>query len=93
MRYQLRHAAGIYWLLDTDQEGIPYKKPLPMNEMGAAIWEMMVQGMDKDRIVEALCREYQVAAETVKCDVEQFRAQLAEYGIHVADHAVSGRKD
>lgn len=90
MRYQLRYAAGIYWLLDIDQEGVPYKKPLPMNEMGAAIWEMMVQGLDKEQIVRALCREYQVTAETVKCDVEQFQNQLAEYGIHMADHVVSG---
>lgn len=94
MRYQLRYAAGIYWLLDIDQEGVPYKKPLPLNEMGATIWEMMVQGLDKEQIVEALCRKYQVTAETVSCDVEQFRSQLAEYGIHVADHAVDvSRKD
>ena len=35
--YQLRYAAGIYWLLDMSQPGYPYRKPLPLNEMGAAI--------------------------------------------------------
>lgn len=93
MKYQLRYAAGIYWLLDIGQEGVPYRKPLPMNEVGAAIWKMMVQGLDRKQIVEALCREYQVTDETVQRDVEQFQAQLAEYGIDVTDIAAGGRKD
>lgn len=88
MRYQLRHAAGMYWLLDTWQEGVPYKKPLTMNEIGADIWKMMVQGFDKEQVVKALCREYQVAQETVLQDVEQFQTQLLEYGIDMSDHAV-----
>lgn len=92
MRYQLRHAAGMYWLLDTWQEGVPYKKPLSMNEIGADIWKMMVQGQDKEQIVMALCREYQVTQEIVLQDVEQFQAQLLEYGIDMSDHAVNGSR-
>lgn len=92
MRYQLRHAAGMYWLLDTCQEGVHYKKPLSMNEVGADIWEMMVQGLDKEQIVKALCQEYQVASEVVLHDVEQFQAQLAEYGIDMSDDAEDGSR-
>lgn len=81
MRYQLRYAAGMYWLLDTCQEGVPYKKPLAMNEEGAYIWNMMTQGLKREQIVDALCREYQVPREVVLPDVEQFQAQLAQYGV------------
>lgn len=94
MRYQLRYAAGIYWLLDTCQDGVPYKKPLPMNEMGAAIWKMMLQGLGGEQIAAALCQEYRMNLEVVLHDVEQFQAQLAEYGIDMTEHAAGGdRKD
>lgn len=81
MRYQLRYAAGMYWLLDTWQEGVPYCAPLSMNEVGAHIWNMMLQGLDREQIVEALCKEYGAAREIVLPDVEQFQAKLTEYGI------------
>lgn len=94
MRYQLRYAAGIYWLLDTCQDGVPYKKPLPMNEMGAAIWKMMIRGHSREQIATALCQEYRTDRDVVLRDVEQFQAQLAEYGIDMTDHAAGGgRKD
>ena len=47
--YQLRYAAGIYWLLDMSQPGYPYRKPLPLNEMGASIWRMMEKGWGQER--------------------------------------------
>ena len=81
MRYQLRYAAGQYWLLDTRQEGVPYKRPLTVNEVGADIWRMMEQGYSREQIVDALSREYQTSRDVVEQDLEQFQAQLAEYGI------------
>lgn len=81
MRYHLRYAAGQYWLLDTWQEGVPYKRPLVMNEVGADIWRMIEQGLNREQILDVLCKEYQAAREMVVQDVEQFLAQLAEFGI------------
>ena len=37
-RYQIRQAAGMYWLLDMEQPGIPYRQPVLLNETGAAFW-------------------------------------------------------
>ena len=81
MRYQLRYAAGQYWLLDTWQEGVPYRSPLTMNEVGADIWRMMEQGYCREQIIDALSREYQVPRDVVEQDLEQFKTQLAEFGI------------
>lgn len=81
MRYQLRYAAGQYWLLDTWQEGVPYRRPLTMNEVGADIWHMMEQGCSREQIVDALSREYQTSRDVVEQDLDQFQAQLAEFGI------------
>lgn len=81
MRYHLRYAAGQYWLLDTWQKGVPYKRPLTMNEVGADIWRMIEQGCSRVQIVDVLSREYQISREVVEQDLVQFQAQLAEFGI------------
>lgn len=82
MRYQLRYAAGLYWLLDTEQPGIPYKKPLSMNRIGADILRMMSKGFDQTQIIEALCEEYRMPRSVITADVEQFQLQLSDYGIN-----------
>lgn len=76
--YQLRHAAGMYWLLDMEQEGFPYRRPLPMNEAGAHIWKMMEQGLGQDEIAEVLSAEYDVERGTALRDAAEFQAQLLE---------------
>jgi len=79
-RYQLRFAAGQYWILDMEQEGIPYKKPLMVNEIGARIWEMGAEGMKKDEIADCLCGEYQAGRQAVLEDIDRFRKQLETAG-------------
>lgn len=82
-KYQLRYAAGIYWLLDMEQEGIPYKKPLPLNETGARIWNMRMQGMETEEIVVAMSESHDVPAGEVRQDVQQFLEQLRRYNIMI----------
>lgn len=80
-RYQLRYAAGEYWILDMEQEGVPYKKPLSVNEIGAAIWKMMVQGMGQEEIADSLCLEYQAERKIVLEDIGKFQKMLQEFGL------------
>lgn len=80
-RYQLRRAAGLYWILDMEQEGVPYRKPVPINEPGADIWKLQVQGYDEREIAEILCKQYEREKDEVLADVLQFRSQLEECGI------------
>ena len=51
-RYQLRQAAGAYWLLDMEQ-GEQYKKPFMLNECGAYIYRAYISGMSEDEIMQA----------------------------------------
>lgn len=81
--YQLRYAAGIYWLLDMSQSGIPYRKPLALNEVGARIWSLYAQGGGEDEIAEELCAEYRVERDLILEDMAQFRSRLEQYGIRL----------
>ncbi len=80
-RYQLRFAAGEYWILDMVQEGVPYMKPLSVNEVGAAIWKMMERGMGQEEIADSLCLEYQVERKIVLEDMGNFQKMLQEFGV------------
>lgn len=43
-RYQLRYAAGTYWLSDTNPEGSVIPRPLELNETATEIWKMLEDG-------------------------------------------------
>lgn len=79
--YQLRHAAGLYWLIDTAQPGVPYKKPIPMNAVGAKIWELLGQGMTEEEIAGSLSSKYSVPIEEARKDMKQFIKQLEDQGV------------
>lgn len=80
-RYQLRHAAGLYWLLDMEQDGPEYRRPLPLNEAGAEIWRSLADGMEVDAVADMLCRKYGAGEEEARADVRQFYRQLVAEGI------------
>ena len=76
-RYQLRYAAGLYWLIDMIQSGGTYVSPVPLNECGAQIWKMFESGMPESEICRYLCDEYQISYEQAESDVRDFIAQLS----------------
>lgn len=82
-RYQIRYAAGIYWLLDMEQSGYPYKKPLPLNEMGARIWEKLEEGGDSEQISVDIAKEYGVSEVEALEDIQEFCEQLRRQGIQI----------
>lgn len=79
--YILRRAAGLYWLIDIGQAGVPYKKPLPMNEVGARIFMLREKGMNREEIADSISSEYNVDHETVLGDIKEFEKQLKAYEI------------
>lgn len=74
--YQLRYAAGMYWLLNTKQRGLHYIRPLSFNECGAHLWRMLSEGADKAQIADRLCEEYGLERAEASRDVEDFLKQL-----------------
>lgn len=83
--YQLRHAAGQYWLLDMNQSGVPYKPPLSMNDIGAEIWGMMVDGLSGEQIVLQLSSEFEAEPEEIRQDVAGFQKSLETYGVEIGE--------
>ena len=75
-RYQLRRAAGLYWLIDMEQSGTSYTSPVPLNEGGAKIWRMIESGTPVANICERLSEEYGIPLEQAREDVRDFIEQI-----------------
>ena len=75
-RYQLRHAAGLYWLIDMEQPDKVYRSPIPLNEGGAALWRMIAGGASLDEICQSLCAESDISMEQARADATDFLQQL-----------------
>ena len=80
-RYQIRHAAGQYWLLDMEQKPGKYKAPLALNETGAMILESFWEQGDPKAAAKALSDEYEIGMEEALADVTDFLGQLKRQGI------------
>ena len=75
-RYQLRHAAGLYWLIDMEQPDSSYNSPIPLNEGGAVLWRMIDGGASLDEICQRLCAESDISMEQARVDATDFIQQL-----------------
>ncbi len=71
-RFVLRKAGGLYWLLDTEQEGPNYKRPVALNSVGADIFNMIKEGKDREDIIGALKSKYETDENNIREDVEDF---------------------
>ena len=79
--YQLRRAAGVYWLLAMNQSGKEYRRPLALNESGALIWTAIEQGKTKEVIAEEFKERFSLSKEEALADIESFLEELRVYGI------------
>ena len=79
-RYCLRNAAGQYWLIDTRQNGISYRVPLMLNEMGAEMQRMLEDGMTIEQMSEAMSQEYGISVGEVRGDIEMSLEELKKQG-------------
>lgn len=80
-RYQMRRAAGLYWLIDMDQNGVYWREPVAVNESGAYIWKHYRYLRSETAVAEELSRERGVPAQEALADVRCFLQQLREQGI------------
>lgn len=84
-RYQLRFAAGLYWLLDMQQDGVDFVQPTTFNESGAYVWRRIERGMKPDEIAKDFGKDYGIEYEEAKADVEGFLRQLHMKGIEFGE--------
>lgn len=72
--YRLRKAADAYWLIWAEQPGIPYVRPVMMNETGAEICSGLMEGKAIREIARQLGGREE--AEEAEKDIRIFLEEL-----------------
>lgn len=75
-KYRLRRVAGMYWLINVEQPGLPYEKPIALNQTGAMICGMLEEGAGAEEIAEAMSASYGISVPAARDDIKQFVEQL-----------------
>lgn len=82
-RYQLRYAAGTYWLSDTKPERKAIPRPLELNETAAEIWKMLENGKNTEEIAAFFSEGNDEQEKEIQNDIEQFIEQLRQNKIDI----------
>ena len=82
-KYQLRHAAGSYWLLDMEQKDGTYRAPVAVNETGAMILEHFFRTKDPSEVAGVLRDVYEIDFKEALSDVNSFLSQLRRQGVEI----------
>lgn len=82
-RYQLRKAAGLYWLVDMEQSGVGRQEQIVLNESGAYIWKQYWLLRSETAVAEVLSREFGISVQEGLTDIRQFFQQLKEQGLDI----------
>lgn len=82
--FQLREAAGSYWLIDMAQTGKVWKRPLQLNETGAMLLQGLYEGRTQESLAAELAANYGLPVDEMREDVASFLSQLAANGISPA---------
>ena len=79
--YLLRDILGSYIVMGTDRDAYRPNELMSVNETGKFLWDKLVDGADRDELVEALTNEYEVDEATAGKDVDAFLGLLREQGL------------
>lgn len=73
-----RTIADEHILVPTGESALTYNGVFVLTEIGAIIWDMLVQGKEKEDIISALKDEYDVEEATLLADYNEFIEKLKE---------------
>lgn len=82
-RYQLREAAGCFFLLDMEQEPDSYRKPLCLNQTGADIFGLLQENGSLEETAGIIAKRYGISEEAAREDIGSFTDMLWAQGIKI----------
>lgn len=79
--YQIRYAAGMWWLIDVNQNGFDYKSPQSLNDTGMYIYIRLSEGKSVSRIAEDMNKDFGISVVDAIKDIKEFIGIMDEKGI------------
>lgn len=78
--FELKEIAGSYVVFPVGEKAINFNGMLSLNATGAFLWRKIESGADKQQLVEAVCAEYSIDADTASADIDEFLQKLIDIG-------------
>lgn len=83
--YIIRKIAGETVVVPSGDGQLDSNVLIMLNETGEFLWNMLYDGADSEKIIEAFCREYDVDADTVSRDLDEFIGYIKSKGIELEE--------
>ena len=76
----LRQVAGIWVVLPLGAASVDFNGMLTLNESGAFLWKQLEEGANREDLIAAVLREYEVSHDVALADVDEFLDKLRSTG-------------
>ena len=76
-----RTVGGTRMVVATGEASKTFGGVLEVNGTGGVLWDILVQGADRDALVNAILETYDVDRSTAEADVDSFVKTLREAGV------------
>lgn len=77
----VRCVAGEYMLIPIGEAITDYNGLFIITESGMLLWDLIKNGAEKDELVSALMKEYEIDSKTAAEDTNEFIQKLRDLGI------------
>ena len=74
--FVLREIAGSFVVVAVGDGIKTFNGMIQLNDTGALLWKNLEQGAEKEQLVEAMMKEYNVEKSVAECDVDEFIESL-----------------
>ncbi len=78
--FVLRQVADTWVVLPVGQASVSFNGMLSLNGSGAALWQALGQGADREALADVLTAEYEVERAVALADVDEFLDTLRSAG-------------
>lgn len=79
--YIIRKIAGETVVVPSGDSQLDSNVLIMLNETGEFLWNMLYEGVDREKIIDSFCKEYDVDADTVSVDLDEFIGYIKSKGI------------
>ena len=76
----LKEVAGNYVVIALE-DSLDFNKVITRNEVGAFIWNKILQDLDRETIISDIADEYGISKDTASADFDEFYDSLKNAGI------------
>lgn len=79
--FAIREIAGDYVLVPLGEAALAFSGMITTNEVGAFLWETLMEDVTKEQLVARVLEEFEVDQETAFHDIEEWIEQMEKMGL------------